>query len=367
MRILVAPDTFAGTLTAPEAARAIAEGWRRRKPDDVLTLAPMADGGPGFVDVLAEALGGDILAASVSGPLGGQVPLSMLNVGDTVYVESAQACGLHLVDTRDPLSATSYGVGEAIRSAVEAGARRIVVGLGGSATNDGGAGMLGALGAVADRALDRGPDALAGISTCDLSAPRDLLDGIELIVATDVDLPLLGMFGATKTFGPQKGLDESEVMRVDGILDDFVIAACGSAPSERRAADEKGAGAAGGLGFSLLLLGAIRVSGIDLVADAAGLEAQAARHDLVITGEGTFDYSSRAGKVVYGVAQAAAAAARPCIVLAGQVTVGSRETRAMGVESAYAMADLVGDDESLNNAHTSLARLAERVARTWSP
>ena len=367
MRILVAPDKFAGTLTAPEAARAIAEGWQRRKPDDVLTLAPMADGGPGFVDVLAEALDGEILAATVHGPLGTEVPLSMLHAGDTVYIESAQACGLHLVETREPLRATSYGVGEAIRAAVDAGARRLVIGLGGSATNDGGAGLLGALSAVADRPLDQGPEGLAGITTCDLTATRGLLDGIELVIATDVDLPLLGMFGATKTFGPQKGLWESDVMRVDGILDSFVVAACGSAPSQRKAADDKGAGAAGGLGFALLLLGATRVSGIELVADAAGLEARAAQHDLVVTGEGTFDYSSRAGKVVYGVAQSAAAAARPCIVLAGRVTVGSRETRAMGVESAYSVVDLVGEDESLGNAHTSLSRLAERVARTWSP
>lgn len=367
MRVLVAPDKFAGTLTAPEAARAIAEGWRRRKPDDVLTLAPMADGGPGFVDVLAEALGGQILAVTVHDPLGADVPLSMLLVGDTAYIESAQACGLDLVDVRDPLNSSSYGVGEAVRAAAENGVRRIVVGLGGSATNDGGAGLLGALGAVADRPLDLGPDGLAGITTCDLTAARAALDGIELVIATDVDLPLLGMFGATKTFGPQKGLGESDIMRVDRILDALVVAACGSAPSERQVADGKGAGAAGGLGFALLLLGATRVSGIDLVADAAGLEAQAAQHDLVVTGEGTFDYSSRAGKVVYGVAQASAAAARPCIVLAGHVTVGSRETRAMGIESAYSMVDVVGEDESLGNPHSSLSRLAERVARTWSP
>lgn len=367
MRILIAPDKFAGTLTAPEAARAIAEGWQLQKPEDILTLAPMADGGPGFVDVLAEALGGQILAATVRGPLGDDVPLSMLKVDGTVYIESAQACGLHLVGTLEPLAATSYGVGEALRAAVNAGAGRIVIGLGGSATNDGGAGMLDALGAVADRPLDRGPEGLAGISVCDVSSARALLGGVELVIATDVDLPLLGMFGATKTFGPQKGLGESDVMRVDGILDSFVVATCGTAPSDRRAADDKGAGAAGGLGFALLLLGAARVSGIDLVADAVGLVLQAAEHDLVVTGEGAFDYSSRAGKVVFGVAQSAAAAARPCIVLAGQVTVGSRETRAMGVESAYSMVDLVGEDESLSNPHTALARLAERVARTWSP
>jgi len=366
VKILIAPDKFAGTLTAPEAARAIAEGWLRCQPGDTVTLAPMADGGPGFVDVLAEALGGEILAATVRGPLGDEVPLSMLMVGTTAYIESAQACGLDLITKREPLKATTYGVGEAIRAAIGAGADRIVLGLGGSATNDGGAGMLGALGAKSNVPLDRGPEALVGIVDCDLSAARQLLAGIEVLIATDVDLPLLGMFGATKTFGPQKGLDDSEIMSVDGWLDALVVAACGKAPSERKIADEKGAGAAGGLGFALLLLGASRVSGIDLVAEATGLTEQAARHDLVITGEGTYDYSSRAGKVVYGVAQFAAAAARPCIVLAGNVSVGSREMRAMGVESAYAMVDLVGESRSLGEPHTSLADLAERAARTWS-
>jgi glycerate kinase len=366
MRVLIAPDKFAGTLTAPEAARAISEGWLRCKPDDVLTLAPMADGGPGFVAVLAEALGGETLAATVHGPLGGEVPLSMLRVGETVYIESAQACGLDLVTERRPLDATTYGVGEAIRTALGAGARRVVLGLGGSATNDGGAGMLGALGARANVPLDQGPDALAGIVDCDLSATRQLLEGIELVIATDVDLPLLGMFGATKTFGPQKGLGDIDIIRVDGLLDALVVAACGSAPSERKVADAKGAGAAGGLGFALLLLGASRESGIELVAESTKLADQAAQHDLVVTGEGTFDYSSRAGKVVYGVAQSAAAAARPCIVLAGKVSVGSREMRAMGVESAYAVVDMVGEAQSLSEPHTSLAGLAERVARTWS-
>lgn len=366
MKVLIAPDKFAGTLTAPEAARAIAEGWHLCKPDDVLTLAPMADGGPGFVDVLAEALGGEILVATVAGPLGVEVPLSMLKVDGTVYIETAQACGLHLVSEREPLVATTYGVGQAIRAALDAGAARIVLGLGGSATNDGGAGMLGALGAVANIPLDQGPDGLAGIIDCNVAATRQLLAGTELVIATDVDLPLLGMFGATKTFGPQKGLDDAGIIRVDGLLNDLVVAACGAAPSERRAADAKGAGAAGGLGFALLLLGASRVSGIELVAASTKLAEQAARNDLVITGEGTFDYSSRAGKVVYGVAQAAAAAARPCIVLAGDVSVGSRETRAMGVESAYAMVDLVGATQSMDQPHTSLVGLAERVARTWS-
>lgn len=367
MRVLVAPDAFGGTLTAPEAARAITEGWRRHAPDDVLTQAAMADGGPGFVDVLSAAVDGDLAVVTVRGPTGVDAPMTVLHVAGTAYIESAQACGLHLIDPPDALHATTFGVGEAVACAVDAGARRIVVGLGGSATNDGGAGLLAALGATADVPLDRGPAALAGVTTVDLSAARTRLEGVELVVAADVDVSLLGMFGATKTFGPQKGLTDEQIIGVDGWLDGLVAAACGSTPAERRVADAKGAGAAGGLGFALMLLGGTVVSGIELVAETVGLTAQAAAHDLVVTGEGRYDFSSRAGKAVYGVATVAAAAARPCIVLAGQVEVGSREMRAMGVEAAYAVADRVGIQESMADPAGHLADLAHRVARTWSP
>lgn len=367
MRVLIAPDAFAGTLSAPEAARAIADGWQRYAADDVLTTSPVADGGPGFVDVLHAALGGELDTIAVRGPLGDDVPVTVLHVGDTAYVESAQACGLHLADPPDPLRSSTYGVGQAIAAAVDRGARKVVIGLGGSATNDGGAGLLAALGATADRLLDSGPDGLDGITSADLSSARVRIDGIEVVIAADVDVTLLGMFGATKTFGPQKGLSEADIIRVDGILDQWVVATCGPTPAERRPADAKGAGAAGGLGFALMLLGGTVVSGIDLVTDAAGLTDLAKTHDLVVTGEGTYDFSSRSGKAVYGVATVAAAAARPCIVLAGQVSVASREMRAMGVESAYAVADLVGLDAAMSSPYDSLASLAERVARTWSP
>ncbi|GAA3535777.1 glycerate kinase [Aeromicrobium panaciterrae] len=367
MRVLIAPDAFAGTLSAPEAARAIAEGWKRYATDDTVTVAPVADGGPGFVAVLHEALAGELVSVLVRGPLGDDVPVSLLLVGDTAYIESAQACGLHLAVPPDALRASTYGVGQLIAAALDRGAQRVVVGLGGSATNDGGAGLLAALGATGDRPLDAGPAGLEGIASADLSPVRRALKGVEIVIAADVDVTLLGMFGATKTFGPQKGLSEPDIIRVDGILDQWVVATCGTTPAERRPADAKGAGAAGGLGFALMLLGGTVVSGIDLVTDAVGLTALARTHDLVVTGEGTYDFSSRSGKAVYGVATVAAAAARPCIVLAGQVSVASREMRAMGVESAYSVADLVGIDDAMRAPFNSLAALAERVARTWSP
>ncbi len=369
-RVLVAPDKFAGTLSAPEVARAIAEGWSRHAPRDVLTLAPMADGGPGFVEVLRASLGGELVAVTVTGPLGAPTPVMLLVAGDAVYLESAQACGLHVVDERRPLEASTRGVGEALavaaRTARERGARRVVVGLGGSATNDGGAGLLGALGATADVPLDAGPAGLDGVTSVDLAPARRALEGLELVAATDVTIALLGLFGATKTFGPQKGLDEPDLLRVDAVLDAWVRATCGTTPAERRLADAPGAGAAGGLGFALLLLGASVRSGVELVADAVGLTGLAEQHDLVLSGEGAYDHTSRAGKVVHGVAAVAASAARPCVVLAGRVTVGAREMRAMGVESAYAISDLVGEEAALADAHASLAALAERVARSWT-
>jgi glycerate kinase len=364
MRILVAPDKFAGTLTAVEAARAIAEGWRRRAPGDELDLAPMSDGGPGFVDVLHEALGGELLSVSVCGPHGGQVPGSVLVTGDTAYVEAAQACGLHLVppERRDPERASTYGVGELVRAALSTEVPRVVVGLGGSGTNDAGAGLLAALGATATPAgaLEGGPARLAGVETADLEPARRLTADTELVIASDVDNPLLGLTGATSVYGPQKGLPEERKQEVDAVLGRF------AGLTDRRTANTKGAGAAGGLGFALLLLGAQRRPGIGLVAEAVALAERAARADLVVTGEGAFDFSSRSGKVPYGVAEVAAAAVRPCLALAGAVLVGSREMRTMGVESAYSMVELVGEQASFADPAGSLARLAERVARTWS-
>ncbi|WP_193609349.1 glycerate kinase [Nocardioides lijunqiniae] len=360
MRVLVAPDKFAGTLTAVEAARAIAEGWARRAPADELDLAPMSDGGPGFVDVLHASLGGELLAVTVSGPFGAPTPATVLVVGDTAYVETAQACGLPLVAGQDVERASTVGVGELLLAAAGTGATTVVVGLGGSGTNDGGAGMLAALGATSDGLLDGGPAALAGLTEVDLGPARERVAGLRLVAATDVDIPLAGLFGATKASGAQRGIAEDRLLTVDGWLEALAVA------TDRRTALEKGAGAAGGLGFALLCLGAVREPGIALVAAAVGLAGRARTADLVLTGEGAFDFSSRSGKVPYGVAEVAQEALRPCVALAGQVLVGSREMRALGVESAYSLVDLVGEERAFADPAGSLAVLAERVARTWS-
>jgi glycerate kinase len=368
MRVLVAPDAFAGALTAVQAAEAIATGWLRRAPGDELDLAPMTDGGPGFVDVLRASLGGDLLATGVRGPYGDPVPGAVLLAGDgAAYVESAQACGLHLTrgpgtSGRDPADATSHGVGDLLSAAVEAGATTVVVGLGGGGAHDGGAGMLSALGAQGrpHGLLDRGVDALAGLEAVDLRPARARVAGVRLVAATDVDIPLTGLFGATRKHGAQKGLAGERLPALDAALERLAEV------TDRRAALAEGAGAAGGVGFALMLLGAECRPAVALVAEAVGLPARARAADLVVTGEGAFDFSSRSGNVPYGVAAVAAEAVRPCIALAGQVLVGSREMRALGLESAYSMVDAVGKQASFADPAGSLCRLAERVAGTWS-
>jgi glycerate kinase len=356
MRVLIAPDKYAGTLTASQAAAAIAEGWRRTAPRDELSLAPMADGGPGFLELLHEVLDGDLHEVEVRGPHGEPVTAQVLVDGETAYVESAQAAGLHLTGGKGAEQASSYGVGQLLLAAREAGASTVVVGLGGSGTNDGGAGLLAALGATADRPLDAGVAGLEGITEVTLPEPP----GLEIVIASDVDNPLTGLFGAIKVYGEQKGLAEETMPRWDGALQDLAAA------TSRKTATEKGAGAAGGIGFALLLLGATRRPGFDVVADLLGLPELAARTDLVITGEGSFDPQSAAGKVPAGVARLAEQALRPCIVLAGKVSMSGREMRTLGIDAAYSLVDSVGEEQALGQAYDSLVQVAARVARTWS-
>ncbi|WP_328322383.1 glycerate kinase [Kribbella sp. NBC_00382] len=363
MRVLIAPDKFAGTLTAVEAAAAIEEGWRRRDPGAVVLVAPMADGGPGFIDVLAAVVDGTLLSVTVRGPLGEDVPATVLVAGETAYVETAQACGLHLVEPGDrrPEDGSTYGVGQLIGAAVDAGAKRIILGLGGSGTNDAGAGLLAALGATSEGgSLEAGAKGLEKLTAVDLEPARTRLAGVEFVAASDVENPMLGLRGATNIFGTQKGITDERKPAVDGYLTTFAELA------GRKTADQKGAGAAGGLGYALLLLGAERVSGIDLVAELTGLESKAKQVDLVLTGEGAFDFQSRDGKVISGVAKVANDAMRPCVVLAGKVQIGAREMRTMGVESAYSLVDAVGEERAFADPHGSLATVAERVAKTWA-
>jgi glycerate kinase len=393
MRVLIAPDGFGGTLTAQEAATALRDGWLRAAPGDDVRTCPLSDGGPGFLDTLRASLGGEMVAVTVRSPLGEPVPAVLLLVegadgSRTAYVESSHAVGLPLVPPgrRDPMLTTSYGVGELVRAAVDAGARRVVVGLGGSATNDAGAGMLAALGVgEPDGVLTRGGGALGGVTADDLAALAAVRAGlrhVDLVAAADVDVPLLGLHGASAGFAPQKGATPEQAQELERALGHFahaavaalaevvrpdLLAGARSASPVTRLAAQPGAGAAGGLGFGLALLGARLVPGSALVTDAVDLTRRIADVDLVVTGEGTFDWQSLHGKVVAAVAERALTVAVPAIAVAGQVTVGRRELAAAGLTAAYAVAE--GPDEvaaALADPVGTLGRRAERVARTWS-
>lgn len=367
MRVLIAPDCFGGTLTAVQAAEAVARGWRRAAPDDELVLRPLADGGPGFVAVLHTALGGTVHTRRVTGPAGEPVTASWLAHDGTGYVESAQACGLHLVpaDRRDARTATSRGVGELLVAVREAGLRTAVVGLGGSASSDGGAGALAALGAVAVDAEGRPlPPGGAALARCARLAWRAELDGLALVAASDVTNPLLGRHGAAQVFGPQKGAGPAQVHELEAALTqwaDVLEGATGQAVRELPAA-----GAAGGLGAALLWLGAERVSGAELVAARTGLDDALDAAELVVTGEGSFDWQSLRGKLVTTLADGAARRGVPCIVLAGQVSVGRREAAAAGVAAAYAASELAGSVEAaLADPTGTLEAIAQHAAQQW--
>jgi glycerate kinase len=375
MRVLVAPDSFGGTLSAPDAAAAIAEGWRRAAPADRVRQLPLADGGSGFVDVLHTLLGGELHRSSVAGPLPGQrVTAGWLRVGDTAYVEAAQACGLHLVGRVDATSARvacSRGVGELVAAAAGTdGIATVVVGLGGTASTDGGAGALAVLGAgPLDAAGDPLPDGGAALDGCArLCGVPGLRNPVKLVIASDVDNPLLGRHGAAAVFSPQKGADPAAVADLERGLTRWAEAldiALGR-PTGQLAATP-GAGAAGGLGAGLLACGGRRVSGAGLVRQLSGLDAALETADLVITGEGSFDWQSLRGKLVSAVAEAASARGLPCLVLAGQVSVGRREAGAIGVEDAYAVAEHAGGvAAALAEPGPALAALAADVAAQWS-
>jgi glycerate kinase len=346
--VVIAPDKFAGTLTARQAAQAIADGWARRRPKAELRQLPMSDGGPGFCDVLATALPRSRrLLVEAADPLGRPVRATLLQDGDTVYVESAQAIGLDLLaeSERDPERTSSAGLAPLLAAAVAGDAARIVVGLGGSATVDGGRGLL-------DAAERTAPGLLARL--------RDR----TLVIASDVTNPLLGPAGASAVFGPQKGASREAVARLEGRMQRWVA----ELPGLAEVAEQPGAGAAGGLGALLLWLGGRCEAGAELVARAVGLGSAIAQAELVVTGEGTYDSTSLRGKVIGAVASAASDAALPCLVLAGQAVVGRREAAAHGVDDVLTSAEVAGSVKAALAAPEQwLSAAASQLAATWSP
>lgn len=384
MRVLVCPDSFTGTLSAAEAAEAIAAGWSEAAPADELIQRPLSDGGPGFVTAIEGGLGGRRRSVRVSGPLGEPVDAEYLLTGTppfddpgagvvrAAWIESASAAGLHLVpeDRRDPTRTTSLGVGQLIADALASGASRIVLGVGGTGTSDGGAGLLAGLGArCAQGDLTSGGGSLGDVDGLELSAALTATAETTIEVATDVDVPLLGPRGAARGFAPQKGATAEQVDQLEEALRLWAHQ-LGRTDDGRAPAVALGAGAGGGIGAALLRLGARRVAGIATVLEASGvdalLDAQPREVDLVVTGEGSFDWQSLRGKLITTVAAGAAERGLPCVVLAGRVSVGRREAAAAGVEAAYSVSEHAGSVEaSMADPAGTLAALAEQVARHW--
>ncbi|BBX96920.1 hypothetical protein AWC15_04555 [Mycobacterium lacus] len=346
MRVLIAPDCYGDSLSAVEAAAAIATGWTRARPDDRFVIAPQSDGGPGFVEVLSSRLGG-LRRLPVSGPLDTVVNAAwVFDAGSaTAYLECAQACGLGLLGgpptPETALAAHSRGVGQLIAAALQAGARRIVVGLGGSACTDGGKAMIAELGG--------------------LQAARRKLADVELIAASDTEYPLLGPWGAARVFAPQKGADTATVARLEVRLEAWAMEL--DAAAGRDVSAEPGAGAAGGIGAGLLALGGRCESGAAIIAEHTHFDDDIADAELIVTGEGRFDEQSLHGKVVGEIAAAARPLGIPVIVLAGQVALDKSATRAAGIMSALSIAEYAGSVRlALADAANQLMGLASQVA-----
>ena len=367
MRILIAPDKFRETLTARQAAEAIAAGWRRSRPGDGLDLAPMADGGEGTLIALVDALGGEMISVKASGPRGDRIDASFGiadgSNGRLAIVETAAASGLAVLSAsrRDPRRTTTRGTGELIRAALDRAPARLIVGLGGSATNDGGAGMGQALGVrLTDdggRDLAPGGAALAGLVHIDATGLDPRVRRLVCVAASDVDNPLTGPNGATRVYAAQKGASADDLVPLDRALGHLAAIVERDLGVDLR--DEPGAGAAGGLGFGLMaFLGARMRPGVDVVSDAVGLPTRVAAVDLAITGEGSLDEQSLRGKVPAGVLRLARELSVPALVLCGRAT---PDLRLDGVPVA-SLAERFGLDAAIGDARRCLERLSQELA-----
>lgn len=369
VRIVCAPDSYKESMTAAEAAAAMARGVHDVLPDAECVELPLADGGEGFADALTGSLGGRIVETEVVDARGRPIVGRLLVAGDLGVIEVAQAVGLGLLPAalRDPTVATSRGVGLLIAAALDAGCARLVVGLGGSATNDGGAGMLAALGArfldETGEALEPLPRDLPRVASVDATGLDPRLAGVRVEAACDVTAPLCGPAGASAVFGPQKGATPDEVARLDAAL-----AHLADVTGRQDAANLPGAGAAGGLGWALLaFLGARTRPGLDLVADLVGLDEAISSADLVLTGEGSVDAQTLQGKTPAGVAARAARAGVPVVVLAGRVAPGADVLLDHGVTALVPILPGVCSlPEALAEGPRNLRRAAATVVRLWA-
>lgn len=373
-RVLVAADKFKGSLTAVEVAERVTAGLRRVVPDVLVEALPVADGGDGTV-AAAVAAGFERREARVGGPLGEEVTAAYALRGDTAVVEMAEASGLQRLPegVLAPLTSSTYGSGELLRAALDAGARTIVFGVGGSATTDGGAGMLAALGA---RFLDGngepvapGGGGLAGLVSADLSGLDSRLSDVELVLASDVDNPLTGPKGAPAVYGPQKGASPDDVTALDAALAHFAKVLERTEGVGARAAEyaaSPGAGAAGGIGFGAMLLGARFRPGIEVMLDVLGFAPALERADLVITGEGSLDEQTLHGKAPAGVAAAARAAGKEVVAVCGRLALPAEVLGRAGIRRAYPLTDVEPDvAKCIADAGPILERVAESIARDF--
>ena len=371
--VVVAPDKFKGSLSASEVAAALARGLRRKAPAARVIEHPIADGGDGTVDVVAR-YGFSCVEREVRGPTGRPVAAAYAFRDGTAVIETAAAAGLAVLPRSGPndataRSASSFGVGELIGDAVDRGARRIVLGVGGSATTDGGAGMAAALGARfwsgPDRIVPQGGRSLLDIDRVEPGGLAGRLADVRVLVACDVDNPLTGPEGAAAVYGPQKGATSETVDVLDRALGHWADLVAAVTGTELRALP--GAGAAGGMGFgAAALLEAELVSGVDLLLELTGFTEAVAGADLVIIGEGSLDDQSLRGKGPLGAAHRARGAGAQVVAVAGSCTVDASELRERGILAVYTLSELEPDlARSIANASTLLESVAEQIATDW--
>ncbi|WP_447803011.1 glycerate kinase [Pseudomonas serbica] len=373
MKIVIAPDSFKDSLSAQGVADAIALGLAEVWPDAQLVKCPMADGGEGTVESVLAACDGELRRTDVRGPLGETVNAAWgwLPQNHTAIIEMAEASGLQLVplDRRDACISSTFGTGELIRAALDAGAQRVILAIGGSATNDGGAGAMQALGVrlldAQGQQLQPGGLALAQLARIDLTGIDPRLAEVRFDIAADVNNPLCGPHGASAIFGPQKGATTAQVEQLDRALGHFANHCANALAQDVR--DEPGSGAAGGLGFAAkAFLGAQFMAGVEVVAELVGLAEAVVGADLVITGEGRFDAQTLRGKTPFGVARIAQEQGVAVIVIAGTLGEGYQALYEHGIDAAFA---LTSGPMTLEQACTEAPRLlrerATDIARVW--
>ncbi|WP_399103016.1 glycerate kinase [Streptomyces sp. 11x1] len=371
-RVLIAADKFKGTLTAVQVAERVTAGLRRVLPDLEVEALPVADGGDGTV-AAAVAAGFERREVRVAGPLGEPVTAAYALRGDTAVVEMAEASGLQRLPAGvfAPLTASTYGSGELLRAALDAGARTIVFGVGGSATTDGGAGMLAALGArfldAAGEPVGPGGGGLRDLVTADLSGLDERLTSVDLVLASDVDNPLTGPKGAPAVYGPQKGASPEDVAALDAALTHFAaVLEKTVGPRAAEHALAPGAGAAGGIGYGALVLGARFRPGIEVMLDVLGFAAALSKATLVITGEGSLDEQTLHGKAPAGVAAAARAADKEVVAVCGRLALPPEALGRAGIRRAYPLTEAEPDVERcLADPGPILERVAEGIGRDF--